>query len=229
MHSVLRVGKFYPLEGIWSQRVLLDYMCSFISWQDPQQDPQPLPPHTPSTTTPPPPHPDATVCKPYLWSDQKSADSTWYQNLFQAPENTEKHPDSCEDPVPPEEKIGVVYWVPCGDCPATYVGQTRMTLIHCLKEHKRAQTTANPMDAALVEHAINTGHEIDWSDTRVIDANPLLHQHCNLESQLAHLSTTAPLTGRYTTRATSLWPAELAHFPTINQLSHPHPPFILFL
>jgi len=109
-----------------------------------------------------------------------------------------------KDPVPPEEKIGVVYWVPCGDCPATYVGQTRMTLIHCLKEHKRAQTTANPMDAALVEHAINTGHEIDWSDTRVIDANPLLHQHCNLESQLAHLSTTAPLTGRYTTRATSL-------------------------
>ena len=87
-----------------------------------------------------------------------------------------------KDPVPPEEKTGVVYQVPCSDCLATYVGQTGRTLIHRLKENKRALTTANPMDSALAEHAINTGHEINWSDARVIDATPLLHQHCNLES-----------------------------------------------
>ena len=30
-----------------------------------------------------------------------------------------------KDPVPPEEKAGVVHKVPCGDCPATYVGQAK--------------------------------------------------------------------------------------------------------
>ena len=78
-----------------------------------------------------------------------------------------------KDPVSHEEKNGVVCWVSCGDYPATYVGQTGRTLIYHLKEHKRAPTTAD---------AINSGHEIDQPDARVIDANPLLHQCCNLGS-----------------------------------------------
>ena len=40
-----------------------------------------------------------------------------------------------KDPVLPEEKAGVVYKVPCGDCPASYVGQVGRTLMHRLKEH----------------------------------------------------------------------------------------------
>ena len=71
-----------------------------------------------------------------------------------------------KDPVPPEEKAGVVYRVPCGDCPTTYVGQTGRTLMHRLKEHKRALTTANSMTSALAEHAVDTGHDIDWSDAK---------------------------------------------------------------
>ena len=51
---------------------------------------------------------------------------------------------------------------------ATYVGKTGRTLTHRLKEHKRALTTDNPMDSALAENAINTGHEISWSDARAI-------------------------------------------------------------
>jgi len=51
---------------------------------------------------------------------------------------------------------------------ATYVGKTGRTLTHHLKEHKRALTTVNPMDSALAENAINTGHEIGWSDAGAI-------------------------------------------------------------
>ena len=87
-----------------------------------------------------------------------------------------------KDPVAPEEKAGVVYRVPCGDCPATYVGQTGRTLMHRLKEHKRALTTANSMTSALAEHAMDTGHDIDWSDAQIIDASSLLQQRCTLES-----------------------------------------------
>ena len=50
---------------------------------------------------------------------------------------------------------------------------------------------------ALPSHSQNTpstlhGHEINWSDATVIDANPLLQQHCNVPGELAHLQTTPP-------------------------------------
>jgi len=105
-------------------------------------------------------------------------------------------------------RLVAVYISPCSEggvvdgCgPATYVGQTGR-LIHHLKEHKRALTTANPKNSALAEHAINTGHEIDWSDARVNNANPLLHQHCNLESW--HIHQQPSLTGREVHYTTSL-------------------------
>ena len=76
--------------------------------------------------------------------------SIWYQNLLQAT-------DHVNDPVLPEEKTGVVYRLPCSDCPAMHLrGQSGRTLIHPLKEHKRALTTASPMNSALTEHAMNT-------------------------------------------------------------------------
>ena len=79
----------------------------------------------------------------------------------------------------------MVYKVPCGDCPSTYVGQMeRTSLMHCITEHKRALTTANSMASVLAEHAMDTGHNIDWSDAQAIDASPLLQQQCTLESSL---------------------------------------------
>ena len=44
----------------------------------------------------------------------------------------------------------------------------------CQAEHKRALTTANSMTSALAEHAMDTGHNMDWSDAQVVDASPLL-------------------------------------------------------
>ena len=76
-------------------------------------------------------------------------------------------------------KLHITYF---SDCPSTYVGQTGRTLMHRLKEHRRALVTANPMTSALAEHAMDTGHDIDWSDAQVIDASPLLQQRCTLES-----------------------------------------------
>ena len=42
-----------------------------------------------------------------------------------------------KDPVPMEERKGVVYSIPCTDCPKVYIGQTGRCLKHRLKEHHR--------------------------------------------------------------------------------------------
>jgi len=68
-----------------------------------------------------------------------------------------------KDPVPPEEKTSVVYLVPCGDCHLCWQDWKDIDPLH-----KRALTTVNPMDSALAENALNTGHEISWSDARAI-------------------------------------------------------------
>ena len=85
--------------------------------------------------------------------------------------------------LPPENTIKkrcVVYKVSCGDSPATNVGQTGRTLMHCHKEHRQALTTVNSMMSALAEYAMNISHDFDWSDDQVIDASPLLQQQCTL-------------------------------------------------
>ena len=55
-----------------------------------------------------------------------------------------------KDPIALEESTGVVYSIPCHDCPVTYEGQTGRTLSHCLKEHKQALRSANSSASAVV-------------------------------------------------------------------------------
>ena len=49
-----------------------------------------------------------------------------------------------------------------------YVGQTGRTLQICKKEHMRALTNSDAMTSALVEHAMDTMHEIAWEDAEVL-------------------------------------------------------------
>ena len=43
-----------------------------------------------------------------------------------------------KDPVPANHRKGVVYSIPCAECPPTYIGQTGRSLDHRLREHRRA-------------------------------------------------------------------------------------------
>ena len=87
-----------------------------------------------------------------------------------------------KDPVPPDQKKGVVYRVPCGDCDQTYVGQTARTLHIRRREHMRALTNADPSSSALAEHAMAQRHSIAWGEAEVLDSNSLLHQRCAIEA-----------------------------------------------
>ena len=60
--------------------------------------------------------------------------------------------------------------------------QTGRTLTCRLKEHKQAVSQGDFNASALAEHAVNTGHQIDWSNAGVLDSSQFYYQRLYLES-----------------------------------------------
>ena len=87
-----------------------------------------------------------------------------------------------KDRIPLQQRVGVVYRVPCGTCPKVYVGQTGRTLDHRLKEHGRALVSGNLAQSAIAEHAAHESHVIDREEAKVVDTHPHYHQRRSLES-----------------------------------------------
>ena len=58
-----------------------------------------------------------------------------------------------KDPVPKQERVGVVYHIPCNNCPQAYIGQTSRTLTQRPKEHQRAVRNGDLATSALAKHA----------------------------------------------------------------------------
>ena len=168
----------------------------------PQSTHHNLPSHSPATAQPQPSHRPATD-QPQTSQDVTSPNPTfvtipYVKNTSEAisrilsplgikttfqPINTLKqlivHP---KDPIPKEDKAGVVYQIPCSDCPQTYIGQTGRTLGQRIKEHKKAVKDRNVITSALAEHTCQTGHTIDWSQTEILGTNQNTSRRCLLES-----------------------------------------------
>ena len=64
-----------------------------------------------------------------------------------------------------EEKKGVVYEVPCGECEQVYVGETGRNLKERLKEHQYA-VKENPKNG-IAAHACQQQHAVDWDAAKV--------------------------------------------------------------
>ena len=62
---------------------------------------------------------------------------------------------------------GVVYSIPCADCPATYIGETGRTLKVRMAEHKRAVKSKDPLNGIAV-HVQKTAHNINWQEARIL-------------------------------------------------------------
>ena len=81
-----------------------------------------------------------------------------------------------KDPVPMDQCTGVVYQIPCSECPKVYVGQSGRTLKQCLSEYRWALQNRNVDASALAEHVWSPGHQVNLSKAEVIDSH-LLPQH----------------------------------------------------
>ena len=72
-----------------------------------------------------------------------------------------------KDPIPLEERPGIVYNIKCiyGDF---YTGETGRSLTTRMKEHKAACRLAAFERSAVAEHAWQAGHKIEW-DVKILD------------------------------------------------------------
>ncbi|XP_053692011.1 uncharacterized protein LOC128740493 [Sabethes cyaneus] len=72
-----------------------------------------------------------------------------------------------KDKVPPDERSGI-YEIPCQDCPAVYIGQTRRKFKTRLKEHRKAVENERPNDSSVAMHSICSKHNINWGNAKLL-------------------------------------------------------------
>ncbi|XP_055645147.1 uncharacterized protein LOC129781412 [Toxorhynchites rutilus septentrionalis] len=72
-----------------------------------------------------------------------------------------------KDKIPPDEKSGI-YEIPCLDCPAVYIGQTRRKIKVRIREYKTAVENNKSNESAVAAHTTSLDHKIDWTKAKLI-------------------------------------------------------------
>lgn len=90
-----------------------------------------------------------------------------------------------KDVTPYLERSGVVYQIPCSDpgCSSSYVGQTKRTLLHRIREHKLAVRQGDTEKSALALHLTeNPGHDPAWDEIKILYNSAYYHERLLKES-----------------------------------------------
>jgi hypothetical protein len=94
-------------------------------------------------------------------------------NLEIATYNTKQNRifSNLKDPIEKESKRNIIYSIPCSECRASYIGQTKTTLKKRLQGHKSninlVDKYPNP-PTALCQHVKNTKHAFDLGKTKIL-------------------------------------------------------------
>ena len=86
-----------------------------------------------------------------------------------------------KDPVPSDEKAGVVYSIPCQGCDQKYVGESGKQLKTRIHEHKLALRRAD-LKSHVWTHCSQTGHEINFNETSILARSDKKAERLVLES-----------------------------------------------
>ena len=86
-----------------------------------------------------------------------SSDTLW---------NKLSHP---KDPVDSNQQNNVVYKIPCSDCNAVYIGESKRTLDQRVKEHERAVRNGDIDKNEIADHSWKHDHKFDWNKKSIID------------------------------------------------------------
>ena len=77
-----------------------------------------------------------------------------------------------KDRIPLQKRSGVVYSIPCKDCPSVYIGETGLWLSTRLQQHQEATRKGETDKSAVAKHVWDMSHNMDWSNTTVMDCDP---------------------------------------------------------
>jgi hypothetical protein len=79
------------------------------------------------------------------------------------------HPKDRDEPT---SKTHVVYKINCEECSSTYIGQTKRRLKDRVKEHKDVNSVVAGVGVSgVADHVLNTLHQIDWNNIKVLDSD----------------------------------------------------------
>ena len=89
-----------------------------------------------------------------------------------------------KDAIPDMEKSGVIYCIPCAECPATYMlEKLRGSCARgWMNTRDRALRMADFNVSAVAEHAWSAGHGVDWNGVTILDQHKDLHPRLALEA-----------------------------------------------
>ena len=127
---------------------------------------------TPRTERPPEEEPLATAVLPYYQGISEAIRrilSHYYiRTAFRSSLSLSRLLTKVKDPVPKEERSGVIYKINCV-CSDCYIGETGRPMATRMKEHKADCRYARFERSAVAEHAWMDGHEMDWENIEVLD------------------------------------------------------------
>ena len=63
----------------------------------------------------------------------------------------------------------VVYQIPCNDCEAVYIGETKRTLVQRVQEHKRVVRNADTSKNETADHSWTKDHQFNYNEKKIID------------------------------------------------------------
>lgn len=77
--------------------------------------------------------------------------------------------------------------IECGDCNASYVGQTgrRLVLSLLIKEHNKHINRNTTNKSVITEHRLNLNHDFKWEDAIILDTEK--HYNKRLISEMIHI------------------------------------------
>ena len=94
--------------------------------------------------------------------------STGMQSVYSIPKKLNSLIRRVKDPLPLEEKIGVVYKINCANCSSSYIGQTKRQLDTRIKEHFNNIKVHNSNYSVISNHRLDNGHNFDWSAPEIL-------------------------------------------------------------
>ena len=94
---------------------------------------------------------------------------------FYSKDTLRKHLSKPKDVVPSDQRSNVVYKIPCEDCEATYIGETKRSFKQRSTEHMRAVRNGDFDKNEIADHCWKYNHEMKWDDKTFIDTEPYIY------------------------------------------------------
>ena len=92
-----------------------------------------------------------------------------FRCTFYSSDTLRKSISNPKDKIDEGKQNNIVYKIPCGDCNAVYIGESKRSFDQRSKEHVRAVKNGDVNKNEIADHSWKLDHKFDWENRMVID------------------------------------------------------------